>query len=70
MCLPFFIERVIYTSHSGYKIKCLDTTEVHMKYLLTVFTCLFLFGCGDDKSDDTGSDTAEVVEDSGDTASE
>jgi hypothetical protein len=32
-----------------------------MKYFITVIICGFLSGCGDD-GDDTGSDTAEVID--------
>ena len=32
-----------------------------MKYFLTIFALGFLIGC-DDKDDDTGADTAEVVD--------
>jgi len=32
-----------------------------MKYFLTIFAFGFLIGC-DDKDDDTGADTAEVVD--------
>ncbi len=39
-----------------------------MKYLITIIACGFLAACGD-KDEDTGADTAEVV-DTGDSASE
>ncbi len=40
-----------------------------MKYLMIVLTCIFIFACSD-KDEDTGSDTAAVVEDTGDSTSE
>tara|TARA_R100001126_G_C4861279_1_gene167514 strand:+ start:710 stop:841 length:132 start_codon:yes stop_codon:yes gene_type:complete len=42
--------------------------EVKMKYLITLAALGFLAGCGD-KDEDTGSDTAEVV-DTGDSSAE
>ena len=40
-----------------------------MKYLITIIACGFLAACGDKDGDDTGADTAEVV-DTSDSASE